>query len=544
MVLRLNKNITGWDPYLGTALFTENIGGWMEQLTSDDWTLDPSVFSYPIFYRPSDYVKGYVAASWEMTDASTYVVHLRQGVRWQNLPPANGREMTADDVVYDYHRKYGGGDGFAKISPYYATVVAWLDLASVTATDKYTVVFKWKTPNPVEITATMQADGNGSDLECPDAVKQWGDLNDWHHSIGSGPFILTDFVSDSSVTMVKNPSYWGYDERYPKNQLPYIDKLTELIIPDAATSLAALRTGKIDDLDQISFSDAQAMKKTNPEILQKAIPLGVAFSVDPRIDMVPFKDVRVRQAMQMAIDLPTLASTYYGGSVTSTNPCALTGIEMTGWGWPYSQWPQDLKNEYTYNPTASKQLLSAAGYPNGFNTNIVVSNDADLNLVQIVQSYFAAVGIHMDIKTLDPASWNTYVLTQHKNDQIAMRNQGNLGLTFDPFRQIARFTTGYSTNYVGAADPVYDAFYTQALAATTQDGVKQVLQKANEYIVRQHWSISLLEPSIYSLYQPWLKGFTGQNNAFSNGASGPSVLLFQYAARFWIDQNMKKSMGH
>ena len=62
-------------------------------------------------------------------------------------------------------------------------------------------------------------------IENPDAVKQWGNLNDWHHAIGTGPFILTDFVAGSSVTLVKNPNYWGYDERYPQNQLPYVDKL-------------------------------------------------------------------------------------------------------------------------------------------------------------------------------------------------------------------------------------------------------------------------------------------------------------------------------
>jgi ABC-type oligopeptide transport system substrate-binding subunit len=145
---------------------------------------------------------------------------------------------------------------------------------------------------------------------------------------------------------------------------------------------------------------------------------------------------------------------------------------------------------------------------------------------------------------LDPASWNSFVLSNHKHDQIAMRNQGNLGLTFDPFRQIARFTSGYSTNYIMVADPVYDAFYAKSQAATSVDGVKQVLRDANEYIARQHWSISLLEPNVFSLCQPWIKGYTGQNNGFSNGASGASVLLFQYPARFWIDQNMKKSLGH
>jgi len=88
-----------------------------------------------------------------------------------------------------------------------------------------------------------------------------GDINDWHHAIGTGPFILTDFVSGSSATLVKNPNYFGHDERYPQNQLPYVDNLSVLIIPDDATALAGLRTGKIDALDQISLCRLDQYKK-------------------------------------------------------------------------------------------------------------------------------------------------------------------------------------------------------------------------------------------------------------------------------------------
>ena len=72
----------------------------------------------------------------------------------------------------------------------------------------------------------------------------------------------------------------------------------------------------------------------------------------------------------MAIDLPSLAKTYYGGTVESY-PSTLTARDMTGWGFLYEEWPQDLKDEYAYNPTAAKQLLIDAGYPYGFKTNIV-----------------------------------------------------------------------------------------------------------------------------------------------------------------------------
>ena len=147
-------------------------------------------------------------------------------------------------------------------------------------------------------------------------MSAWGNLNDWHHAIGTGPFILTDFVDGSSATLVKNPNYWGYDERYPQNQLPYINGLKILIIPSTTTALAAMRSGKIDAIASVGVTDAQNMKQTNPEILQITIPNINTPTIDPRDDLVPFNDFRVREALQMAIDLPTIAKTYYGGTVS------------------------------------------------------------------------------------------------------------------------------------------------------------------------------------------------------------------------------------
>jgi len=68
---------------------------------------------------------------------------------------------------------------------------------------------------------------------------------------------------------------------------------------------------------------------------------------------------------------------------------------MKGWGYPYEEWPQELKDEYAYNPAAAKQLLAQAGFPKGFKTHIVAASDGDLNLLNVVKSYFADVGIDM-----------------------------------------------------------------------------------------------------------------------------------------------------
>jgi len=85
-----------------------------------------------------------------------------------------------------------------------------------------------------------------------------------------------------------------------------------------------------------------------------------------------------------------------------------------GWGFPYQEWPQDLKDEYVYNPTKSKKLLAEAGYPNGFKTNIVADNVGDMELLQIIKNYLSGVGIDMEIRPMDSVSWYDYVLLGHK----------------------------------------------------------------------------------------------------------------------------------
>ena len=539
MVLQMTSSLSGWD--VADSPGTTNItAAYLEKTIGDDWTLNPSVYNYMTNWRPPDYVKGNLMESYEFTDPTTYVMHLRQGVYWQNLPPANGREFTADDVVFHYDRLLGLGDGFTKSNPIYGIPsTSWINCLSVTDPDQFTVIMKWKNPNPEQILESVQGLGDENAIECPDAVKQWGNLDDWHHAIGTGPFILTDYVSGSSATLIKNPNYWAVDERYPQNKLPYIDKLVFLIVPDPSTSLSALRTGKLDALNLQSAATANTLKLTNPQIVQIPTPQSTTNAIVPRNDKTPFNDIRVREALQMAINLPELASSYYNGTC-SPNPSSLTGSALTGWGFPYDQWPQDLKDQYAFNVAGAKALLTAAGYPNGFDTDIVVSTASDLNVVQIVKSYFAAINVNMTIRTMDNASFISYVRVGHKHDALAEQQGGDpLGLTYEPFRQIAKFVTGGGSNWAVVSDPKIDAWITAAGACTTVDQVKAIVKDENEYIAQQHFAISLLTPTLYAFCQPWLKGYSGQ--AFSiTGEVGAPLACYFYASRFWIDQSLKK----
>jgi peptide/nickel transport system substrate-binding protein len=527
MTLRRDADYKQFDPYKGSYPPYEVY----EQLGTYDWTLDRKIWNFQARFSPVEYRTGLLTESWERPDLATMVFHIRKGVHWQDKPPVNGRELTASDIAYTYNREYGKGDGFTKPSPLAPTQFALLE--SVTATDKYTVVFKWKQPS-IEMVDSILDFIYSNFIVAREVVEKYGSLDNWNNAVGTGPFILIDYVSGSSVTFDRNPNYWGFDERFPKNSLPYIDTLKELIIPDIATTLAGLRTGKIDLLVNTTWNQAANLKKTNPELLQIAADY-YGVSIDYRCDTVPFKDIRVRTALQMSIDLKTIAATYYGGTVDGT-PYGLVSPALVGYYTPYDKWPQNVKDEYAYNPAGAKKLLADAGYPKGFKTNVVAVATADLDLLQVIKSYFSDVGVDMEIRVLELTAWTAFINAGKQDQMVSAVGTGSgTASIYPPSRLLTRRYSTHMTNYTYNNDPIYDQFYDKFAASLDVEEQRLLTIQANDRIISQHWSLHVLPTVTYNIYQPWFNGYSGEELNYNSGF---------YVARFWIDQNMKKAMGH
>jgi len=307
-------------------------------------------------------------------------------------------------------------------------------------------------------------------------------------------------------------------------------------------ALEAMRKGKIDIIsNSVTLEQAQAVQNTNPEIRQVRIATRQAVTIQPRVDKAPFNDSRVRKAMQLAFDLPALARDYYHGSVEPYPSSVLSSYfskQMPGWGFPYEQWPQDLKDEYAYNPERAKQLLAEAGFPKGFKTNIIVDTANDPEMFKIIQKSLSDIGIEMEVRPMGSNECTTFVEAR-KHDALVYREYGPFGHGYAPFGALGRLHTG--TNILMVSDPVIDGLYQKAFAAD-EAGLKQLTREMNERVARQHYAVSLLQPVEMSLYQPWVKGYHGQIHAVWMGIGGPSRLSF-YGARFWVDSKLKKSMG-
>ncbi len=525
IITRTASSPPHFDPFFGMA----PTGLWLETLGMRDWAVDRKVWAHNVMYIPVEYEQGLLAESWEWPDLETVVFHIRKGVHWainpysQATPVLNGRELTAYDIEWSYNRYHGLGGFAGKGSPYRETPLKVV--ASVTATDKYTVVFKSAYPS-IDMREILMESLPGTQIVAREVVEKWGDMNDWKRVASTGPFMLADYVPDSSINFIKNPNYYGYHEWYPENRLPYADKWVVLIIPDVATTMAALRTGKVDLVENLSWEQADNLARTNPELILSRLPSN-GTTLDLRCDTPPFTDIRVRKALQMAIDLKTIAKTHYGGYVEPI-PMGFTGAP--GFMTPYDKWPQELKDGYAYNPEGAKKLLAEAGYPNGFKTNVVAQTTNDLDLLEIIKSYFADINVDMEIRVMDPAAFSSFVLAG-KHDQMACN--WNIGLMWPPAYTGLEYYSKHWRNLVKNNDPVFDKLFEKQMASLDLAERRQLLIEANDRVLAQYWSVRVLPTVTVNVNQPWLKGYSGEYN----------ISQMYYVARFWIDQDIKKAMG-
>ena len=533
-----NREPEGTDPSIASGWAGFIISGVAQKLVVGDWAIDRDVNDYLTeFVGVSDMI-GQLAESWETPDALTTIVHIRKGVHWHNKPPMNGRELTADDIVYNYHRLTGTGSGFTEPPALWPGDLTKFPWESITATDKWTVVFKLKEPMLGALRPIL--DDTYSFILPPEVIKEHGDVNDWRNVVGTGPYMLIEWVEGSSISWDKNPDYWGYDEKYPQNRLPYIDEIRALVMPDEATRLAALRTAKVDYVGKgsqawtMTIDAAESLKRTNPELQLEPWWQRSNTCFATNVTEPPFDDIRVRHAMQMALDLETISETFFKGYARTT-PMGL--LARKGYYIPFEEWPEEVKQYYRYDPEGAEKLLDEAGYPRGPD-GIRFKTTQDLlylkDYPEIAEEYWREIGVHVTSYQQDAPTYNA----RYKDQSYGGMTWWNGALPYDPVPMLAQYVSGHRGNRSGISDPVYDAMHEEILAATTIEEQQRLVKEADMYAIEKHWTIWGPITASFNVVQPWVKGWSGE---VFLGVMNYGGGLF---SRLWIDSELKEAMGH
>ncbi|MDP6577425.1 MAG: ABC transporter substrate-binding protein, partial [Dehalococcoidales bacterium] len=314
---------------------------------------------------------GMLSTGWERPDPDTLIYHIRQGIHYA-LDPSNensrlvgGRELTADDVVAASVRNWTIGY-YSKSYKYISDLKNPANSIYVSPDDPWAVIFKSK-PGGLGLVFRHASTGRNQ-IIAPEMTEKYGEIKEWEQVVGTGPFMLEDYVGGSSVSYVKNPNYWGRDPFFPENKLPYLDGLKVLVIPDISTQQAALRTGKVDYLtEDIDKEQRDQLLRSNPELQTKKFLGAAGGGINMRLDKpeLPWHDVRVRRALAMAIDNVEIRDTLWAGEAEiHTYPIGPKPEGMYLYT-PLEEMPRSVQELFEYHPDKAKELLAEAGYPDG-----------------------------------------------------------------------------------------------------------------------------------------------------------------------------------
>jgi dipeptide transport system substrate-binding protein len=370
------------------------------------------------FERGGTKIEPSLAESWTISkDGLEYVFKLRKGVKWQsnkNFQPS--RDFNADDVLFMIERQWKENDPYFKVtSPnhaYFGDMGMPKLLKSVDKVDEYTVKFTLNNPEaPFLANLAMQFAGVQSKEYAIAMLKAGTPEKIDQDPLGTGPFQVVQYQKDALIRFKAFPQYWAGKAK--------IDDLIFSITPDASVRWAKLQKGECHVMPYPNPADLDAMRKdTNVTVMeQPGLNIGyLAYNTTKK----PFDDVRVRKAINMAIDKKAIVSAVYlSTGVAATNPI------------PPGQWSYNkaLKDD-AFNPTEAKKLLAAAGYPNGFSTDLWAMpvqrpyNPNAKRIAELMQADLAKVGVTAEIKSFE---WGEY----RKRMQAGEHQMGMLGWTGD-----------------------------------------------------------------------------------------------------------------
>jgi len=492
-----------------------------DQLFIGDWAKGPAGTNEYEFLTgaeiPEEYRAGSLATSWEVVDPTTFVIEIRKGVRFQNKPPVNGRELVAADYVWSLEQCMASPK-----SVWYGTTTPY-PVNTVKTLDKYTVEVTIPEPN----FETLVYLGEAVYVMPHEVIDVYGEegLYDWKNSCGTGPYFLTDYVKGSSMKYDRNPDFWDYDPLHPENQLPYIDSLVTLIIPDTSTMLAALRSGKIDIQYNISYEDSVQLAKTNPEINQKRRLRHNNNLFAPKVDRPPFDDLRVRRAAMMAINHQAIVDEFFNGEAElvawPTTPDQVSEYV------PFSELPKSSQELFEYNPEEAKRLMTEAGYKDGFEIEILAYDSASyrwVDLGSLIKEYWAAINIDLTLDVKEYGVWNA----QRRALNFEMVTQG-YGTPGSVLRTLPAFVTGHIYNRYGISDPYIDEMNGKVRAEYDPDKRNEMFRELNTYIIDQSFMTVTPMPYVYNCWQPWVLNYHGEHGL------GWDIIPNQFRY-LWLDQ--------
>ena len=515
-----------WDPADWNYKTAQDAGFYYDRLFIADLAKSKAQGGPYLFksdsYVPSDAIKGDLVESFKWLENPLRLeMQLRKGVMFPDKPGVMAaRELTSADVVYSYNRLFASPKRIADFVDY---------VDKVEGPDKYTVVMHFKHYHEDWV---YRLGGGVFSSIYPKEVVDAG-ISDWKKANGTGPFALTEYVSGNSQNYSKNPLYWGKDKiGGVEYKLPFVDRVSIRILKDEAARYTALRTGKLDVLQSVTWTAHEELKKNVPQLQWARWLQHGASYIAMRTDTKPFDDVRVRRAMNMAVNKQEIVSSFFGGNAEvfgyPQHPDYGAYFE------PLSSMPESIKELYVYNPDKAKKLIAEAGYPNGFTfkAHICSCDTTMMDLGPMVAAYLEKIGVKMQFEPLEQGAFFS-ILRAGKN-HAGMAYTNSHGGPTSSLRK--NWMVGQYTNNSAWNDPAFEQKMQATYRERDEGKRQQMVREMTRDIIDKAPYIFLPVAYTYAGWWPWVKNYAGE--IYAGGFWWSPI-----HARMWIDQDMKKKMG-
>ena len=429
-------------------------------------------------------IQPWLAKSWELLDDVTWQFKLKEGVTF-----TNGEPFNAECVKYSLERVLDPDTQAPN-----KTRIAAIDHVDVV--DEYTVNVVTQYPAPTLLQG-MAEDGFCAMMvpvqHTSTSLETLGS-----EPVGTGPYMLKEWVKDDHITLVANDAYWG--------TAPAIKTIIFRPIPETSTAISELKSGGVDVITNVPPEQMDGLNTDTTKVVAKATDRLFYINVNT-LEEGPLQNKLVRQAIAYAIDVDAINESLLGGMAQRT----AINLPLEAFGYDASLTP------YEYNPEKAKELLAEAGYADGITIPFLSRNGRyikDKEIVETCAAYLEQVGIHCEVELVEGGVW-----------QNRSENHGRKGIFYPGWSGrdadlvfYPQLASGQSQSYV--SDEALDAMIMEA--RTTMDEAKRLAlyYEIDAYLYDQMFQIPLFQsPAIY-----------GVNNALNWEPRNDDILSFRDAS--------------
>lgn len=447
------------DPYISTA--------------SDTEAVMHNVYEGLVLFNEDGEIIPGLAESWQISDDGLeYTFHLRDDVTFHN-----GKHFSSEDVAYSYGLLSGLTTG-TPLSSRFSIITA------IDTPDDYTVTFHLSAANAAFLEATRIA------------VIPSGYTDSATSPVGTGPYKFVEYVPGQRIVLERNDLY------YDSSREGKIERAEVYIMTDESAIVTALQSGQLD-MAQVTGMDAEILERdftihSNPQNMVCLFALNNAIP--------PFNDIRVRQAINYAVNKEDIINGAFDGYATrlDSNFSPVMGLYYNS----------DVENYYPYDPAKAKELLAEAGYERGFSFTITVpaNYQQHVSTAQIIAEELKAVGIDARLQLVEWGSWLEDVYTNGNYETTVIGLTGKL----DPYEILTRFVSDYSRNFFHYDNSEFDRLIKEAMVESDESERIRLYKDCQMILTEDAVCVWTCDPNLVIATRKDLKGYKAYPLTFTD----------------------------